>query len=83
MRQCFFKSPNYLSKLVENIQKRALKNTWPEAAYTEAVQNVGLLTLTERRSDACEKLVKGISEGNPNFPLIHDREVKSTAQYAL
>ena len=27
--------------------------------------------------------VRGISEGNPIFPLIHNCVVKSTAQYAL
>ena len=79
----FSNLPTYLSKLIENIQKRALKTIWPDVTYTEALHNARLISVSERRSDACVHFVMGISEGNPLFPLVYNRVVKSTAQYAL
>ena len=80
----FSNLPTCLSNLIENIQKRPLKIIWPDATYTEALHNATrLISLSERRSDACVKFVMGISEGNPLFPLVYNRVVKSTAQYAL
>ena len=79
----FSNLPIYLSKLIESIQKRATKITWPDATYTEALHNAMLISLSERRSDACVKFVTGISEGNPLFLLAYNRVVKSTAQYVL
>ena len=79
----FSNLPTYLSKPIENIQKQALKIIWPDVTYTEALHNTRLISLSERRSDACVKFVKGISEGNPLSPLVYNRVVKSTAQYAL
>ena len=79
----FSNLPTYLSKLIENIQKRALKIIWPDVTYTEALHNARLISLSERRSDACVKFVTGKSEGNALFPLVYNRVVKSTAQYAL
>ena len=73
----------YLSNLIENIRKWALKIIWPDATYTEALHNARLISLSERRSDVCVKFVMGISEGNPLFPLLYNRAVTSTAQYAL
>ena len=73
-------------KLIENIQKRALKIIWPDATYTEALHGLNyaeLVSLSERRSDTCVKFVMGISESNPLFPLVYNRVVKATAQYAL
>ena len=61
--------PTYLSKLIENMQKQALKIIWPDVTYTEALHSARLISLSERRSDACVKFVMGISEGNPLFPL--------------
>ena len=79
----FSNHPTNLSKLIENIQKRALKIVWPDVTYTEALHNARLISLSERGSDACVKFVMRISEGNPLFPLVYNCEVKSTAQYAL
>ena len=52
-------------------------------ARTLALYNTRLISLSERRSDACVKFVMGISEGNLLFPLVYNHMVKSTAQYAL
>ena len=79
----FSNLPTYLSKLIENIQKRALKIIWPDVTYTEALHNARLISLSERRSDACVKFVMGVSERKPLFPLVYNRVVNSTAQYAL
>ena len=63
---------------------------WPDATYIEALHNARLISLSERRSDACVKFVMGKREGNPLFPLVYNRVVKSTqgapwptAQYTL
>ena len=79
----FSNLPTYLSKPIENIQKQTLKIIWPDVTYTEALHNARLISLSEQRSDACVKFVKRISEGNPLFPIVYNRVVKSTAQYAL
>ena len=85
MRQLFSRISQltYQNFNIENIQEWALKIIWPDVTYTGALHNARLISLSERRSDACVKFVMGISEENLLFLLVYNHVVKSTAQYAL
>lgn len=79
----FANLPLYLNSLIENIQKRALRIIYPNLSYSEALEHTGLLSLNDRRKNACQKFVDGIRPGNPIFPLIHGRSETFTAPYSL
>ena len=57
------------SEDIERIQKRALRITYPELKYHEALMESNLKTLTDRRDDMCVQLIKDMS--NPNHKLNH------------
>ena len=44
-------------------------------------RKVKILNLTTCREQKCMKFIQRIKEGNPIFPLIHDRVVKIMARY--
>ena len=43
----------YLSDHIESVQKRALRIIFPHLCYVEALRKSGLLSLRQRREDAC------------------------------
>ena len=53
--------PNYLSKEIEQIQKRALRIIYPYVDYREALE-MGNLERLNRREKLCEKLFREIEE---------------------
>ena len=54
--------PNYLSKQIERIQKRALKFIYPYVDYGEALEMGNLERLKDCREKLCEKLSREIEE---------------------
>ena len=52
--------PQYLSDVIERIQKRALRIIYPELSYEDALDMLGLKTLYVRRGDLCNKLFASI-----------------------
>ena len=54
--------PNYLSKEIEQIQKRALRIIYPYVDYREALEMGNLERLNDRREKLCEKLFREIEE---------------------
>ena len=75
--------PNYLCKLIEQIQRRAMKIVFPNKSYVEAFSHSKLLTLEERRQRKCDNLFKEIMQ-DPNhklYPLLP--ELNTDATYSL
>jgi hypothetical protein len=58
--------PKYLSRDIEQIQKRALSIAHPGLKYEDALTESELLTLEERRKIACEKFLNQIVENPKN-----------------
>ena len=52
--------PQYLSDVIERIQKRALRIIYPQLSYQDALDMLELKTLSTRRGDLCKKLFNSI-----------------------
>ena len=52
--------PQYLSDVIERIQKRALRIIYPQLSYQDALDMLELQTLSTRRGDLCKKLFNSI-----------------------
>ena len=48
--------PQYLSSVIERIQRRCLRRIFPESSYEEPLELANLETLRNRREAACKKL---------------------------
>ena len=62
--------PKYLSDDIEKLQKRACRIILPECRYNEALDQLGLVTLSARRQDATNKLFKTTVNDSSN--KLHD-----------
>ena len=62
--------PDYLSKDIERIQKRALSIFSPGLSYDDSLSMFNMATLGDRRIDQCEKLFDSIVS-NPDHKLHH------------
>ena len=62
--------PKYLSDDIEKLQKRACRIILLECRYNEALDQLGLVTLSARRQDATNKLFKTIVNDSSN--KLHD-----------
>ena len=51
---------NTLSDLIEAVQKRALKISYPSLSYEEALEECSLDLLSKRREKECQKLLKSL-----------------------
>ena len=54
-------------KVLESVQKRALKIIFPDLTYEKALETTGLPLLSQRRTDMCHKLYKQMQ--NPEHKL--------------
>ena len=52
--------PEYLSLLIEGVQKKALEIIFPELPYRDALVHCGLRTLSDRRAAACTKFIQRV-----------------------
>ena len=52
--------PQYLSDVIERIQKRALRIIYPQLSYQDAQDTLELKTLSTLRGDLCKKLFNSI-----------------------
>jgi hypothetical protein len=52
--------PQYLSDVIERIQKRALRIIYLQLSYQDALDTLELKTLSPRRGDLCKKLFNSI-----------------------
>lgn len=55
--------PQYLSDLVERVQKRAFRIILPNTTYSEALAELKSMSLSERRGELCKKTIKKIVKG--------------------
>lgn len=53
--------PDYLSDLIESVQREALRIILPNLSYDQALVRSGLQTLLERRGQACKRFAKALS----------------------
>ena len=60
--------PDYLSYLIESVQREALRIILPNLSYDQALVRSGLQTLLERRGQACERFVQALSVSLLVFP---------------
>lgn len=61
--------PEYLSLLIEGVQKKALEIIFPGLPYSDALVRCGLRTLSDRRALACTKFIHGRELGTRVFLL--------------
>ena len=59
--------PEYLSEVIETIQRRAFRIIYPQLSYQDALDTLGLQTLYARRRDLCNELFD---------PILSDEEHK-------
>ena len=52
--------PEYLSEVIERIQRRALHIIYPQLSYQDALDALGLQTLYSRRRALCNKLFESV-----------------------
>ena len=57
--------PEYLSDVVEGVQRKALRIIFPSLAYSEALVASGLRTLATRRGQACVKFLHDVRAQEP------------------
>ena len=69
--------PDYLSDLVESIQKKVLGIIFPNLTYNEALDASGLVSLRQRRGDMCERVIHKAKLGGPLLRLIPKPTVTS------
>ena len=50
--------PEYLSLLIEGVQKKALAIIFPGLPYRDALVHCGLRTLSDRRAAVCTKFIQ-------------------------
>ena len=62
--------PDYLSDLVESIQKKVLGIIFPKLTYNEALDASGLVSLRLRRGDMCARVIHKAKLGGPLLRLI-------------
>ena len=55
--------PQYLSDLVERVQKRAFRIILPNTTYSEALAELKSMSLSETRDELCKKTIKKIVKG--------------------
>ena len=55
--------PQYLSDLVERLQKRAFRIVLPNTTYSEALAQLKSMSLSERRDELCKKTIKKMVKG--------------------
>ena len=56
------KLPEYLSLLIEGVQKKALEIIFPGLPYGDAFVHCGLCTLSDRRAAACTKFIQRVRD---------------------
>ena len=61
--------PQYLSDLVERVQKRAFRIILPNTTYSEALAELKSMSLSERRDELYKKIIRKIVKGT--FFLSH------------
>ena len=69
--------PDYLSDLVESIQKKVLGIIFPNLTYNEALDASGLVSLRQRRGDMCARVIHKAKLGGPLLRLIPKPTVTS------
>ena len=69
--------PDYLSDLVESIQKKVLGIIFPNLTYNEALDASGLVSLRQRRGDMCARVIHKAELGGPLLRLIPKPTVTS------
>ena len=74
--------PDYLSKDIERIQKRALSIISPGLSYDDSLSMFNMASLEDRRIDQCEKLFDSIVS-NPDHKLHHFLPPKNYCHYNL
>ena len=74
--------PQYLSVDLERCQRRALRITYPDCSYNEALPLTGLVPLHERREFLCDKLFNPILS-NPSHKLYSLLPPKNECQVHL
>ena len=72
----------YLSDHIESVQKRALRIIFPNLCYVDALRKSGLLSLRQRREDACITFLKLSYSSSHLFRSLVPR-VAHTRPYAL
>ena len=64
-------------------QKRALSIIWPGISYQTALDKTASSTLSDRRAVSCIKFIGMVRQGNPSYPLIHNRVVPVSTSACL
>ena len=80
----FANLPQYLSKVLEREQKRALRIIFgPDLSYEDTLVCAGLLSLEARRHLACKKFVTETMHASPLYRLISTRVISSQTSFSL
>ena len=80
----FANLPQYLSKALDRVQKRALRIIFgPDLSYEDTLVHAGLLSLEARRHLACKKFVTETMHASPLYRLISSRVISSQTSFSL
>ena len=69
--------PEYLSLLIEGVQKKALEIIFPGLPYKDALVRCGLRTLSDRRASACTKFIQRVRDTGVLANLLPQRTTVS------
>ena len=69
--------PEYLSLLIEGVQKNALEIIFPGLPYTDPFVHYGLRTLSDRRTAACTKFNQRVRDTGVLANLLPQRTIVS------
>ena len=69
--------PEYLSLLVESVQKKALEIIFPRLPYRDTLVRCGLHTLSDRRAAACTKFIQRVRDTGVLANLLPQRTTVS------
>ena len=69
--------PEYLSLLIEGVQKKALEIIFPGHPYRDAVVHSGLRALSDRRAVACTKFIQRVRDTGVLVNLLAQRTTVS------
>ena len=69
--------PEYLSLLIEGVQKKALEIIFPGLSYSDVLVHCGLHTLSDRRAAACNKFILRVRDTGVLANLLPQRTTVS------
>ena len=69
--------PEYLSLLIEGVQKKALQIIFPGLPYRDALVHCGVCTLSDRRAAACTKFIQRVRNTSVLANLLPQRTTVS------